>query len=480
MAQLPAARLNLIVVCFDTLRRDAVATSLCHSPHLDRFAERAVVYGNAWAEGLPTVPFRRAAYTGMRSYPWRHQVEDRGSHPNILGWHAIPGHQSTLAEYLYERGYATGLISDLWHQFKATMNFVRGFVSWDFIRGQEGDTYTLAREALQDPSPHGGRRIGPAAYLYQTRERRRDEDHFAARVFDRAADWVEGMRGAGPHFLCVESFTPHEFWDPPQRFADAYHPGEGLFDHIVPQSLNRRPDGPEPDPRDVARTRALYQGYVTFADERFGRFLDRLERCGALRDTVVAVLSDHGTELWDQGRFGKSGAHMHAYNTQINWMVRHPDLERRHEVDALVQNQDLVPTLLDLLAVPHPPLDGGSVWPWSPVRSPERDHVITGWDVHASVRDRRWNLLVHTQDLSAPRRLHDLAADPGELRDVAAAHPEVVARLLARLEAQLGAPLPARFVHNPRGGFAATPGGLRAVRRERARAGEAWEGSNLV
>lgn len=473
-------RLNLIVVCFDTLRRDALATDLCRTPHFDRFAEQAVVFGNAWGEGLPTVPFRRAVHTGMRSYPWRHHVGDRGSHPNLLGWHAIPEHHTTLAEYLYQQGYATGLVSDVWHLFKATMNFTRGFVSWDFVRGQEGDTHTLAQEALQEPSPYGRGRLGPSAYLYQTRDRSRDEDYFAAQVLGRAGDWAVGMRGAAPYFLWVDSFTPHEFWDPPVRFADAYQGGDGRPDHIVPQSLNRGPGRPEPDPQDIARTRALYQGYVTFADQCFGAFLDRLEQSGAMRDTVVVVLSDHGTELWDQGQFGKSGARMHPYNTHINWLARHPDIRRREQVEAFVQNQDVVPTLLSLLGVAHPPLEGGNVWPWAAERAPERDHVVIGWEAHASVRDRHWNLLLHTQDLGAERRLYDLVADPEERRNVAAEHPEVVARQVARLEALLGAPLPARFVHTPLRGFAATPGGLREVRRQRAQAGERWEGSNLV
>jgi arylsulfatase A-like enzyme len=475
-----AARLNLIVVCFDTLRRDAVATDLCATPHLDRFAEEAVVYTNAWGEGLPTIPFRRATYTGMRSFPWVHHVGDRGSFPNLLGWHAIPEAQTTLAEYLYQQGYATGLVSDLYHQFKATMNFQRGFVSWDFIRGQEADTYTLSAEALREPSPYGGRRAGPPAYLYQTRQRQRDEDYFVAQVFDRAAEWVEGMRGAGPYLLWVESFTPHEFWDPPQRFADAYCPPDHTrVDHIVPQSLNPRPGREAPDPADVARTRALYQGYVTFADERFGRLLDRLERCGALADSIVVVLSDHGTELWDHGRFGKGADRLHAYNTQINWLIRHPDVRRRHEEPAFVQNQDLVPTLLRLLDVPHPPLDGQDVWPWTRTQPP-RDHVVIGWSEYASVRDAEWNLQVHTLRPEGSVRLYDLRRDPGEERDVAADHPEVVARQLRRLEALLGAPLPARYVHRPASGFAATAGGLGTVRRRLAAPGERWEGSNAV
>lgn len=478
---MPGPRLNLIVLCFDTLRYDAVATDLCRTPHLNRFASEAVVYTNAWGEGLPTIPFRRAAHTGMRSFPWRHHIGDRGSRPNLLGWHAIPESQTTLAEYLYDHGYATGLISDVWHLFKATMNFVRGFISWDFIRGQEGDTYTIARESFAEPSPFAGRRVGPASYLYQTRDRQRDEDYFAAQVLDRAAAWVEGNRGNEPYFLWVDSFTPHEYWDPPARFADAYSPAAGRPDHIVPQALNPRPGRTEPaDPRDVERTRALYQGYATFADDRLGRFLDRIERAGAMRDTVVVVISDHGTELWDHGRFGKAAGRMHPYNTQINWMVRHPDLSGQHRVDGFVQNHDLVPTLLHLLGVPCPPLDGSVVWPWADEGAPARDHVVIGWDVHASVRDRSWNLLVDTENPAAPARLYDLAADRREERDVAAAHPEIVARQLSRLEALLGAPLPARYNHRPSRGQAAQPGGLGAIRRQRAAAGERWEGSNLV
>ncbi len=467
--------LNAIVICFDTLRRDAVETDLCYTPNLDRFAQRAVTYRNAWAEGLPTIPFRRAVHTGMRSFPWVHNIGDRGSQPNLLGWHAIPESHTTLSEYLYRQGYATGMVTDLWHMFKPTMNFHRGFVSWEFIRGQEGDTAKLSTDSFADPSPHAGGRVGPASYLYQVRNRHDDDDYFVSKVFDHAADWVEANRGNNPSFLWVDSFSPHEFWDPPLRFADAYAPGEGLPQRIVPQTLN----GTDADPREVARTKALYQGYVTFCDERLGRFLDRVERSGATRDTVIMILSDHGTELWDQGRFGKSAARLHPFNNQINWMVAHPDLSGAHGIDRFVQNQDLAPTLLGLLGVPHPQLDGRDVWPFHPEATdhPERDHVITGWEVHASVRDREWNLLVDTLAPQRDLRLFDLKADPLELRNVAGEHPAVVARGIRRLETLIG-PLPAQYVHRPKA-FAATVGGLRQVRRDAARTGERWRGSNV-
>lgn len=499
---------NLIVVVFDTLRYDAVFGDLARMPNLRRFAEGAVSFSNAWGEGLPTIPFRRALHTGFRSYPWRYTNPDRGSHPNILGWHNVPEDQTTAAEYLYAHGYATQLVADVWHMFKATQNFIRGFVSWDFVRGQEGDTYDFSADSLKTAADLDQTRMAPAAYLHQVRNRRSDDDYFVARVLDRAAGFVENIQGAGPYCLWVESFSPHEFWDPPLRFADAYFQKDGLRNYIVPQLLNRIPagaagqnmaqmrrytqgaptlePGAEPSADDVARTRALYQGYCTFCDERFGRFMERLERSGALQDSVVAVLSDHGTEVWDQGQFGKSGARMHPYNTQINLIVRHPDGEGAGQrVDAFVQNQDILPTLLGLLGVPHPRLDGSNLWPLVTGAAgadlvQARDHVVIGWDVFASVRDREWNMLINTVEPSKNLQLFHLPDDPEEKRNVAGDYPQVIARQVARLEAMLGLPLPANYQHRPKGGFAATPGGLRQHRAQSALPGERWVGSNQV
>lgn len=474
-------RPNLIVVVFDTLRHDAVSGDLADTPNLRRFAEQSVVFDNAWGEGLPTIPFRRALFTGMRSFPWQHTSPQRGVFPHRLGWHAIPENQTTVAEYLYEQGYATQLVSDVWHMFKPTMNLTRGFVAWDAIRGQEGDTHRLAAPSLGSAEAIDPTRVGPPAYLYQVKDRRSDDDYFVAKVFDRGSEFIQDMGDQGPYCLWVESFSPHEFWDPPLRYADAYAPPTGGPEYIVPSRLNDT----DASPADIERTRALYRGYTTFCDERFGRFLDTLERSGALENSVIAVLSDHGTELWDNGQFGKSAARPYRYNTQINLMIRTPGgANAGRHVDAFVQNQDIAPTLLSLLDVPHPRLDGDDL---SPVMSgavndpvAARDHVVIGWSEYASVRDDAWNLVVNTLDPADDPRLFDVGAEPYEKTNVIAEHPDQADRLVRHLEAVLAAPLPAVYQHHPSAGPEATPGGLRAKRNERRESGESWSESNLV
>lgn len=499
---------NLIVLVFDTLRYDAVFGDVASIPNLRRFADQSVVFRNAWGEGLPTIPFRRALFTGMRSYPWRHHMPDRGSHPNLLGWHAIPEAHTTIAEYLYARGYATQLVSDLWHMLKPTQNFTRGFVSWDFIRGQEGDTFRLGAASFKTARDIDPSRIGPPSYLAQVRDRQSDDDYFVSRVLDRAGQFVRDIQGAAPYCLWVESFSPHEFWDPPMRYADAYFQKDGLQNYIVPQMLNAPQVAGGMDALaqarrllhgapvsaanaratadDIARTKALYQGYCTFCDDRFGRFVETLERTGALDDTVVAVLSDHGTELWDKGQFGKAATRMYPYNTQMNLIIRHPHGEGAGtSVDAFVQNHDVLPTVLGLLGVPHPRVDGDHLWPLvvggaGADSLHARDHVMTGWETWASVRDRDWNLLINTLDPAVGLKLFDRSADPDESENVAGQRPDIVRRQIARLEGLLGAPLPAVYQHRPLRGSGATPGGLRELRDEAAQPGERWVGSNQV
>ncbi|HCR19590.1 MAG TPA: hypothetical protein DIU35_19105 [Candidatus Latescibacteria bacterium] len=109
---------------------------------------------------MPTIPVSRCVFTGKRSFLWRFETPNKGLQPNEQGWDPISHEMDTLAERFHEAGFATGLVSDVYHRFKATMNFTRGFVSWRFIRGQENDqalslvsTSANTREGEADSDP---------------------------------------------------------------------------------------------------------------------------------------------------------------------------------------------------------------------------------------------------------------------------------------------------------------------------------------
>ena len=140
--------MNIVLVIFDSLRKDCVGVygsppwGKVHTPHFDAFARESVVLTRVYPESLPTLPTRRAIYTGRRVYPF-HKGDFRlkGDFVGAPGWGPIPEDQPTLAEMLAGAGYRTGLIADVYHMFKPSKNYWRGFDQWMFLRGQEKDPY---------------------------------------------------------------------------------------------------------------------------------------------------------------------------------------------------------------------------------------------------------------------------------------------------------------------------------------------------
>lgn len=458
-------RLNAIVICLDTFRADIVGPGaplgFVETPNLDRLAAEAAVFERAFGEGQPTLQTRRSLFTGRRSFPWRYNFDRRGLWHHNPGWHKIPPEQDTLAELLLARGYYTGLVADTYHMFKPTTNFTRGFASYDFLRGQESDNWqpidpeeavTALRRHVREPEQW--RRYGTLVqYLANQRDRRAEEDYQCARVFRRAAEWLERARRNAPFFLWVDSFDPHEPWDPPRGYADRYYGGpdwSGL-------DLILHGGGGPVSPEERERMRALYFGEVTFVDRWVGHLLRAVDQLDLARNTVVVVLSDHGTEVGDHGHFGKGPGHMHPYNTRINLMVRHPAGPRGLHLRPFVQTHDLLPTLLAALGLPPAPCDGQDAWRL--VREPGqsgRDHVVMGWadfsggvtGGRASVRTAEWNYVVTCHAEEPGPELYHLPTDPEERRNVVGDQPEVARRLRAHVEALLGRTLPMRFQEN--------------------------------
>ena len=450
--------MNVVAIVLDTFRADIIGPgkrlSSVDTPNLDRLAAESIVFDNAFGEGQPTLQIRRAFFTGRRSFPFVYNFDRRGHWHHAPGWHKIPPDQDTIAEILTARGYCTGLVADVYHMFKPTMNYWRGFGTYEFIRGQESDNWKggtpesvaeQMRRHTRDPQDLM-RNVTLYQYLLNQRFRRGEEDYQCARVFRTAAQWLDDNAANKPFLLWVEAFDPHEPWDPPTRFADRYCPDYDGLDFIMPGAL-----GPNPTEAEIQRTKALYYGEVTFVDHWVGVLLDKVSALGLDDDTLVVVLSDHGTQVFDHGRFGKGGGNLRAYNTGIVWQMRLPGFGPTR-VDALVQSHDVMPTILDILDVPFSRADGLSVMPL--VRGEtdvHREPVVAGWATfsvgnaggHASVRTREWNYVTPVHKEEGGCMLFDLRSDPGEDVNVAGSHPDVASELRTHVEALVGQPLPA-------------------------------------
>jgi arylsulfatase A-like enzyme len=470
--------MNVVCICLDTFRADIIGKeqplASVETPNLDRFAAESVYFERAFGECQPTLQMRRAFFTGMRSFPFNYNFDRRGHWHHAPGWHKIPPHQDTLAEILLNRGYATGLISDTYHMFKPTMNYTRGFCSYEFIRGQETDNFRVANPAAVRKELERSGRIpdDPTQYAYliqylaNNKDRNSEEDYLCAKVFRTAQRWLVDNADNKPFFLWVDAFDPHEPWDPPAEYIRRYYPQHSGADFAFPGG----PAGKGPLSREqVERTKALYFGEVTFVDKWVGLLFETMTKLGLWDETIVMVLSDHGTQLMEAGRFGKGRGDMRPYNTRFVWYLRHPDGPRGKKITAYVQSHDVAPTALSLLGIPFS-VEGKDAWPLvTEDKDKLRDHIVIGWAGwsisefggsgvgFASVRDDEWCYVVPVGDARERwEHLYHPPTDQEEVKDVSAENPEVVKLQRERVEAVMKQPLPGKF--EELGGPAPSPG----------------------
>ena len=326
--------MNVVLVVFDSLRKDCVGYygsppwGRVRTPHLDAFARESLAFHRAYPESLPTLPARRAIYTGRRGYPFvGGDFRLKGDFVGAPGWGPIPEEQPTVAELLREAGYRTGLIADVYHMFKPSKNFWRGFDQWTFLRGQERDPYRSGPEPTREQIDHWlpremqtkGRVDFVRTCLKNMHDRTGEEDYFNARVFVEAARWLEQNRDAERFFLTVESFDPHEPWFVPDHYRRLYDDSDG-----PEQVVSGYADATDMSPELLRRTRANYSGLVTMCDRWFGYFREAMASMGLLDNTLLIVTSDHGHSIGDKHYLGKKGYPSDPSVYDIPLLVRHP------------------------------------------------------------------------------------------------------------------------------------------------------------
>jgi len=460
--------MNVVLVIIDSLRQDHVGcygNKWIKTPYLDSLAKESVVFTQTYPESLPTLQVRRALQTGCRVFPFKGHKDYKGNQfLGNLGWGPVSEEQDTMAEILQRHGYRTAFFTDTYHQFKPSQNFHRGFDEWAWIRGQENDPYrsgprpfkedveihipenlrTKTLENLRIKTDNGGQIRKKYTdfvrdYLTNVAERRSEEDYFPAQVFTAAANWLERNQDAEKFFLVVDSFDPHEPWDPPESYRKLYDPDDDTIDFLA--SLYGRPD--LLTPRLLKRLRANYAGEVTLVDRWFGYLLEKMKYLGLIDNTLIAVISDHGHCIGEHNIVGKQGYPMTREIADLVFMIRHPKGEGAGTIcDRLVYNFDLPPTILARLGIsPDDPMDGKNIWPLALGKEKEiYDHITCAWGPIVMVRDRRWWYNAYLWG-EVPL-LFDLETDPKLENNIAKEHPDICERMKNLAIADAGGNIP--------------------------------------
>jgi arylsulfatase A-like enzyme len=438
-------QINVVLIILDSLRKDhlgAYGNPWIKTPSLDALAKEGLRFTKAYPESLPTLCARRAIHTGLRTWPFRDWDPPKGDNVWRYGWQPIPREQTTLAEILRKRGYQTVFVTDTLHQFKPSYNFHRGFDVFDFIRGQTRDRYrppwTHSREKMKKTLVEV--RGAMLQYSANTAGRKTEEDWSAPQVFTSASGLIEAASGAGPFFMVVDGYDPHEPWDPPQGYVDLYDndyhggepytPREGSSDYLTERQLERM--------------RALYAAEVTMADRWLGRFLEKVDDLGLFENTLILLLSDHGHALGEHGIVGKPVQALWPELTDIVFLIRHPEGKGAGTTsDYYASTHDVAPTILVMLGIESPAqMDGRDLSVIFEGVEPEaRDHFSLGYHNFVWTRDDAY--VYFSRNDGAKAKLYDVRADPDMKNDRAKDRLKVAKRMFEDyILRDAGGPLP--------------------------------------
>lgn len=431
--------MNLIVICLDSFRQDHVSfyhqgrpafeeIPPCQTPNIDAFAQECIVFSNMYPSGLPTIPIRMELMTGQFTLPCR-------------PWQPLSPHDITIAQILRREGYVCALISDTYHYRAPNMNYHRAFNAYEWIRGQEYDPYESAppRRRVEDyVNEHYDEawRGRIAQFLANTDDFTEERHWFPAQVVERACSWLKKNRGHNKIFLWVDSFDPHEPWDPPKAFdvyTDPHYKGPRL---IMPMG-GKAEDWATPE--QIRHIRGLYAGECAFVDHCLRPLFETLREEGYYEDSWILLFADHGHPLADHGKFLKGPDRMYSELLKVPFMIRPPErLKERYPprvTHALGMYPDVLPTVFDLLGLGNnlDALPGCSLFPLLRGEKEEhRDAVICGYHQGPDrcIRDQEWSYIVRPEGQSD--ELYHLVGDPKETRNLVDEHPEEARRLAQR------------------------------------------------
>lgn len=427
------------------------------TPNIDRIAAEGLRFTQHYSGSAVCAPSRCVLMTGK--HPGHAWVRDNRSHPPE-GQEPLPAEEITLLKLLQGAGYVTGGFGKWGLGGPGTSGdpLKQGLHRWFGYNCQSVahnfyPTYLWDNDrklALGNPefSAHDTFRPGEDPNDPKSYRRFQGKQYSADLIAEEARRFIRENKDR-PFFCYVPTTVPHlalqvpddslrEYlgrWDDPP-----YQGGRGYIPHFTP--------------------RAAYAAMITRMDREVGRIVDLVRELGLEEKTVFVFSSDNGPLNGvhqglggtDARFFNSSGGLRDGKGTLYEGGIRVPAIVRwkgviqpgavSHRVTGF---EDWLPTILELAgrkqAIPSG-IDGISFAPTLRGEpQPERPFLYReffGYGGQQSIRVGNWklvrqNLRPTKKDLAQGRKpsleLYDLASDPHEERDVAAAHPEVVARL---------------------------------------------------
>jgi arylsulfatase A-like enzyme len=397
------SRPNLLLLTIDTLRADHVG---CYgydrptTPSIDLVAANGTRFAQARTVAPWTLPSFASMFTGR--YPTRHGAGAEGALRNVGNEppRVLAANVPTLGEVLRGAGYRTHAVTSNPY---LKLGPLRGFDPYVCKAVRADRIGALSREWLARETTQGG----PWALWVHFNDPH--EPTIAADAYLRQVGYGELVID-DPHRRDLERWGSREKGTHLGHIGDAERAGDLLATKI-----------------------ALYDATIRHVDTEIGRILESLQRSGALQNTLVVVLSDHGEEFldhvalqerWRHDPRGVTGiGHGHTLfdeQLRVPLILMGPGVTPDRVIEQQFPLIDLMPTLLAMLQVHAPQgMDGADRRGWIEDRQRQpipmaAESTAYGPDWVAWI-DGRFKLV--TDRVGTPLLLFDLHADPFELHD---------------------------------------------------------------
>ena len=438
------SRPNIIFIITDQQRYDTIAAlgyDYMDTPNLDRLVSEGISFSQCHVTAASCAAARASLFKGYFPHTtgilknadrwrrsWIEQLNDSGYYcTNIGKMHTWP--------FLTELGFHERFVVEnkdrylegryFFDEWDKALRF-RGLVKQQREQYRKRDDYASALGAFEWELP--------------------EDTHPDVFVGDMAKWWIDSTPKKDPLFLQIGFPGPHPPYDPIARYAKPYLDKDLPLLPVTEAELNSLPPALKelrqhnqdidhdsvimdlhPTQEQRHRQRAYYLANVTMIDEKVGEIIDSLDRNGYLDNSIIIFTSDHGDCLTDHGQSQKWT--MYEQITRVPMIVWAPGrFGSARAVDALVQQMDLGPTILDWAGIEVP-----SDWEaqsLSEAFEPQgdfagrdfvyceqvKDGVLTGCEFMTMVRDKSYKL-VHFLD-EPDGQLFDLNADPNELNNL--------------------------------------------------------------
>lgn len=432
-AQVASTPPNIVIILADDLGYGdlgAFGSPNIRTPRLDAMAAEGQKWTNFYVQPVCS-PSRAALLTGRLPIRSGMYGVPEGTAPKVIRDNAaqgLPPEEITIAEVLKSRGYATAIVGK-WHlgSLPQFLPMRQGFDAWFGLPYSHDMRMTVARDnnydtaAYYDPKPEYW--DVPLVRNGEIIERPVDHRTLTKRYTEEAVRFIDENKSR-PFFLYFAHNMPHI---PLARSADYVgHSPAGIYGDVVEE-----------------------------IDWSAGRVIDALRAAGIERKTLVVFTSDNGPWLPFKSHAGSAGPLRDGKGTTWEGGVRTPAIfwwpgtVRPSVVTDIGSAMDLFVTASHLAGAPIPTdrvIDGVDLRaPLEGTGPSPRQTLFYYWDSELrAVRKGRYKAHFITSGAygeGEPRRehhpplLYNLADDPGERRNIAPAHPDVIADLAREAEA---------------------------------------------